>query len=128
MSISDDHYGRPAAKPRRAIRPKSTAERAFVSLGEVAEDFLRAAAAAGTQRLATELEDIVSLEAAWGRDALITALERATTFRRFKAEDVRSILSAGAAPTVVAPGELLVTTAPESATRSLDAYAMEPSS
>jgi hypothetical protein len=52
VSISDDHYGKPAAKPRRAIRVKRNSERAFISLGEAAEDFLRAAAAAGTQRLA----------------------------------------------------------------------------
>ncbi len=128
VSISDDHYGRPAAKPRRAIRPKSNVEQAFISLGEVAEDFLRAAAAAGTQRLATELEDIVSLEASWGRAAVIAALERATTFRRFKAQDIRAILAAGTAPGVVPPGKLLDVTAPEVATRSLDAYAMEQSS
>ena len=93
VSISDDHYGKPAARARRAIRPRSNVERAFVSLGETAEDFLRAAAAAGTQRLATELADIVTLEASWGRAALVAALERATTFRRFKAHDVRSILA-----------------------------------
>ncbi|MDP9223768.1 MAG: IS21 family transposase [Actinomycetota bacterium] len=125
VSISDDHYGTPATKPRRAIRPRSNVEEAFVSLGDVAEDFLRAAAAAGTQRLATELQDIVSLEASWGRAALIAALERATTFRRFKAQDVRSILSAGTAPTVVMPGNLLDISVPEVATRSLDAYAMD---
>ena len=125
VSISDVHYGAPAAKPRRSIRPRSNVERAFVSIGDVAEDFLRAAAAAGTQRLATELQDIVSLEASWGRAALIAALERATTFRRFKAQDVRSILSAGIAPSVVTPGELLDISVPEVATRSLDAYAME---
>lgn len=78
-----------------------------MSLGDVADDFLRAEAAARTQRLATELQDIVSLEDSWGRAALIVALERATTFHRFKAQDVRSILSAGTTPTVVMPGELL---------------------
>ena len=128
VSISDDHYGTPATKPRRAIRPKSNVELAFVSLGDVAEDFLRAAAAAGTQRLATELEDIVSLEASWGRAPLIAALERATTFRRFKAQDVRAILAAGTAPTVVPPGAILEVAAPEATTRSLDAYALERSS
>lgn len=128
VSISDDHYGTPAAKPRRAIRPRSNVERVFISFGAVAEDFLRAAAAAGTQRLATELEEIVSLEASWGRTALVAALERATTFRRFKAEDLRSILAAGTAPTVVAPGGVLDVGAPEVATRSLDAYALERSS
>lgn len=125
VSITDDHYGKPATKPRRAIRPRSHRERAFLSFGDVAEDFLRAAAAAGTQRLATELEEVVSLEASWGRAALVAALERATMFRRFKARDVRAILEAGSAPTVVAPGALLDVAAPEAATRSLDAYALE---
>jgi transposase len=127
VSISDLHYGTPAAKPRRAIRPRSNVERAFVSLGDAAEDFLRAAAAAGTQRLATELQDIVSLEASWGRAPLIAALERATTFRRFKAQDVRSILSARIAPGVVTPSKLLDISVPEVVTRSLDAYAIEQS-
>ena len=125
VSVSDDHYVKPAAKPRRAIRPKSSVERTFISFGETAEDFLRAAAAAGTQRLASELQDIVTLEASWGRAALIDALERATTFRRFKAQDVRSILLAGTAPTVVPPGELLEHSAPEAKTRPLDVYALE---
>lgn len=125
VSISDAHYGRATAKPRRAIRPKSNAEHAFVSLGDIAENFLRAAAAAGTQRLSSELEDIVSLEALWGRAALLAALERASMFRRFKAQDVRSILAAGTAPAMVPPGELLDVAAPEATTRGLDAYALE---
>lgn len=125
VSISDDHYGAPASRPRRAIRPRSNVEQAFVAIGDVAEDFLRAAAAAGTHRLATEIEDIVSLEASWGRAALIAALERATTFRRFKAHDVRSILAAGTAPAVVRAGEPLDISVPEGAARSLDAYAIE---
>lgn len=125
VSIADDHYGRTTDRPRRAIRARSGAERAFVSLGEVAEDFLRAAAAAGTQRLSSELEDIVSLEAAWGRDPLVAALARATEFRCFKAQDVRSILAAGTAPLIVAPGEPLPITVRKVTTRSLDDYALE---
>jgi transposase len=125
VSIADDHYGPPAARPRRAIRPRSNVERAFLSLGEVAEDFLRAAAAAGTARLSSELEEITELEASWGRDGLIAALQRATTFRRFKAQDVRSILAAGTTPTVVAPGERLDISVPKAPTRPLDAYALE---
>jgi len=41
------------------------------------------------------LAEIVSLEPSWGRAPLVAALERATRFRRFKAEDVRDILAAG---------------------------------
>jgi len=68
---------------------------AFLGLGPIAETFLRSAAAAGTQRLEHELTEIVELEAAWGRAAVIGALKRATRFRRFKAADVRAILMAG---------------------------------
>ncbi len=60
-----------------------------------------------------------------GRPALTAALERATTFRRFKAQDVRSILSAGTAPTVVPAGLPLEVCAPDVSIRSLDAYALE---
>jgi transposase len=125
VSIADHHYGTPARKPRRAIRAKSNVERAFLSLGDAAGDFLRAAAAAGTQRLATELGAIVALEASWGRRALVVALERATTFRRFKAEDIRSILAAGAMPVLVPSGNVLDVATPEVGTRSLDDYAVE---
>jgi hypothetical protein len=47
----------------------------------------------------------VSLEPSWGRAQLVAGLERATRFRRFKAEDVRDILAAGPqAPNPVSAG------------------------
>jgi len=125
-ALIDDHYGGPRRSPARAIRPRSGPERAFLALGASAEAFVRAAAAAGTQRLASELAEIAGLEAAWGRDALVAALERATLFRRFKAADVRSILAAGpAAPTIAAEGDLLVTGLPQAPVRDLAAYRLE---
>jgi hypothetical protein len=82
--------------------------------------------AAGTTKLGGELAVIVALEAAWGRDALIAALERAVAFRRFKAGDVRSILAAGAGVQhVVAEGQTLTVGLPEVPTRSLDDYRLE---
>ena len=126
VSIIDEHYGGPRRGPARAVRPRSGSERAFLALGPAAERFLRDAAAAGVTKLGTELGLIVALEAAWGRDPLVTALERAVAFRRFKAADVRSILDAGAGvPTVVAEGELLGLDLPEVPVRSLDAYRLE---
>jgi hypothetical protein len=122
-SIRDEHYDRPARKPRRAARPTTAAEKAFLALGETAEAFLRAAAAAGTQRLATHLADIAALEAAHGRDALAAALRRAVEFRRFTADDVRAILAAGpAAPTPRSAGTALAAPLPAVPTRGLDAY------
>ena len=125
-SILDEHYDRPAAKPRRAIRPRTKAEVAFLGLGEPAEAFLRAAAAAGTPRLAAHLADIVALEAAHGRDQVVAALARAVEFKRFTADDVRSILATGAgAPTPTKPGGQLAAVLPLVPTRSLDAYRVD---
>lgn len=125
-SIADEHYDRPARKPQRAARPRTVTEKAFLALGEDAEAFLRAAAAAGTQRLATHIAEIVALQAAHGRDALAAALRRAVQFRRFTAEDMRAILAAGpAAPTVTPPGAALAGALPAVPTRGLDAYRTE---
>ena len=97
-----------------------------MALGPVAEAFLRSAAAAGTSRLATELADIVTLEMSWGRDQLLAALERATKFRRFKAQDIRSILEAGpAAPNPAPSGKTLSLVLPEVPVRPLSAYSLE---
>lgn len=126
VSITDDHYGGPRRSPARGIRPRSADEKTFLALGVKAEGFLRAAAAAGTTQLSSELSLICGLEAAWGREKLIAALERATTFRRFRAEDVRSILSAGdGVPQITEPGEALVVPFPTSSVRTLDAYRIE---
>lgn len=124
VSIVDEHYGGARGAPRRAVRARTASEKAFLALGPVAEAFLRAAAAAGQSRLPAHLADIVTLEAAHGRDALVAALERALTFRRFTGADVRAILAAGpCAPDVVAPGEPLATDLPDAPGRGLDSYA-----
>lgn len=126
LSLDDAHYGRPARAPVRAIRPRSATELAFCNLGPVAEAFLRSAAASGTTRLGHELPAIVELGAAYGRDDLIAALERALAFRRFGAADVRAILDAGAGtPVVRPPGARLTMELPAVPVRSLGAYALE---
>jgi len=100
VSLVDEHYG----GPRRACPGRS----------------------AGTTELATELGAIVTLEAAWGREALVAALGRAVEFRRFGTGDVRSILAAGAGvATVVGEGDHLDLGLPAVPTRSLDAYRLE---
>ena len=126
VSLIDDHYGGPRRSPARGVRARSGPERAFLALGPVAERFLRDAAAAGTTKLGTELGLILGLEAAWGRTALVAALERAVAFRRFKAADLRSILEAGLGVVeVVGPGDALVLDLPAVPTRSLDDYRIE---
>ena len=97
-SIHDAHHGstRPD-KPRRAPRAKTATEKQFLALGEVAEAFLLGAAAAGVAKLPGELAEILTLRAAHGEPALLAALGRAVAFRRWRADDVRSILAAGGA-------------------------------
>jgi transposase len=112
-------------KPARGVRPRTQAEIAFLALGPSAEAFLRAAAAAGTLRLESELAEIATLAAAWGRETLTRALERALRFRRFKARDIRAILAAGnGAPTPTASGAQLGLALPLVPERPLDAYAL----
>jgi transposase len=126
VSILDDHYGGPRTPPRRAVRPRTATEKAFLALGPPAEAFLCAAAAAGQTRLPAHLADIVALEAAYGRETLIAALERALLFRRFAGDDVRAIIAAGPhAPTPTDPGDPLTTQLPAAPSRDLDAYALD---
>jgi transposase len=125
-SIMDEHYDKPTRVPARAVRPRTKAELAFLALGEDAVAFLRAAAAAGTPRLPAHLAAIAALRDAHGHDALTAALRRAVTFRRFTADDVRSILAAGpAAPTPTRAGAMLDVALPAVPTRTLDAYRTE---
>jgi hypothetical protein len=126
VSIADEHYGsaRPD-KPRRAPRPRTTAEKQFLALGEPAAAFLAGAAAAGVASLSREIGQILTLRAAHGDTALLAALERAANFGRWRADDVRSILAAaGAAPTPRAAGQALVLTLPQVPVRPLSDYAI----
>jgi transposase len=126
-SVLDDHYGgaRPL-RPRRAPRPSTTVERAFLALGPAAEAFLKGAAAAGVTRLGVELEELAGLEAAHGPEVLVAALQRAVAFGRWRAADVRSILAAGTGtPQPTGPGEALVIPLPIVPTRPLADYAIE---
>ncbi|GAA3602794.1 hypothetical protein GCM10022419_103900 [Nonomuraea rosea] len=125
-AICDEHYGGPRPAPRRAARPRTDGERAFLALGPAAEGWLTGSAASGNTRLAADLVELAALGAAHGQAMLIAALERATRFRRWRAEDVRSILAAGAGtPQPVTAGDALVMALPTVATRSLDDYALD---
>jgi len=124
-AINDDHYGGARPAPRRAVRPKTAAEIAFCSLGPIAATFITAAAGAGITSLAGDLNELAGLEAAYGRDALVGALERAVIFGRFRAGDVRSILAAGTGvPRPTRPGDALIVDLPVIASRPLSAYAI----
>jgi transposase len=127
VSIVDGHYDRPRPDtPRRGARPRTAAEREFLALGEIAEQFLTGAAAAGVTKLGTEVAEVLSLGAAHGTEPLLVALERAVAFGRWRAADVRSILATGGhAPRPTPAGQALVLTLPSVPTRSLDAYRID---
>ncbi len=124
-SVLDDHYGGPRPAPRRAVRPKTAAEKAFCALGPVAEAFITGAAAAGHTRLGPELAELNTLRAAHGDEAFGAALDRAVAFGRWRAADVRSILAAG--PGTADPraaGDALVLELPVVPVRPLSHYAI----
>jgi transposase len=126
-SILDEHYGGPRPHtPRRAARPRTKTEKEFLAMGPVTEQFLTGAAAAGVTKLGTEIAEILTLAAAHGADPVLAALERAVTFGRWRAADVRSILATnGSAPIPRPAGQALVLTLPSVPTRSLDAYRID---
>jgi transposase len=125
-AIVDAHYDRPRPDtPRRGARARTAAEREFLALGPVAEQFLTGAAAVGVTKLGSEITEILTLHAAHGTQPLLAALERAVAFGRWRAADVRSILATnGHAPRPTAAGQALVLTLPSVPTRSLQAYAI----
>jgi transposase len=126
VSLLDDHYGGPRpGVPRRAVRPKTVAEKAFCALGPTAEAFITGAAAAGNTRLGPELAELNTLAAAHGAQVFLDALARAVAFGRWRAADVRSILAAGTGtPQPTAAGDALVLELPRVPTRSLSDYAL----
>ena len=100
-SIVDAHYGRP--RPDRPGGPRDLGPRSRRTSAPWARSPRRSwsgAAAAGVSKLGGELADIVALQAAHGDWRLLAALQRAVTYRRWRAADIRSILAAGGhAPT-----------------------------
>jgi hypothetical protein len=124
-SVRDEHYGGPRPEPRRAVRPRTAAEKDFCALGPVAEAFITGAAASGNTRLGWELGELNQLRAAHGEPVLLEALSRAVAFSRWHAADVRSILAAGAGTAQPRrAGDALIIELPTVATRSLADYAI----
>jgi Integrase core domain len=125
-SVRDEHYGGPRPAPRRAVRPRTAAEKQFCALGPVAEAFITGAAAAGSTRLSAELTELNTLRAAHGDQAFLDALDRAVAFCRWRAADIRSILAAGAGvpePGIPA-GDALILDLPAVPVRPLADYAI----
>jgi hypothetical protein len=107
------------------VRAKTPAEKAFVALGPVAEEFIKGAAAQGVTTLAGDLTELCDMEVAHDRTAFLAAIGRAVEFGRFRARDVRSILAAGTGvPRPRSPGDALIVDLPVVETRSLGDYAI----
>ncbi len=127
-SVRDEHYGGPRPAPRRAVRPKTAAEKEFCSPGPVAEAFITGAAAAGSTRLGADLAELNTLRAAHGDAEFLAALDRAVAFCRWRPADVRSILAAGAGvpERQVPAGDALILDLPAVPVRPLADYAIGP--
>lgn len=123
-SILDEHYPTPRRAPLREPRARTDTEKKFLALGEPAETFIRAGAAAGSTMLPKEISRIVTeLLPAHGEEAVTKAVERAVRFGRFRADDVASILQIGPAlPEPAEPGIQVVVDLPTAEVGSLDAY------
>ena len=123
-SVLDEHYPTPRRAPSRGPRARSDVERAFLALGEPAEAFIRAGAAAGLTMLPKEITSIVTdLLPVHDHADIARALSRATRFGRFKAADVAAILAIGPAlPEPAAAGDSVVVELPAVEVRSFDAY------
>jgi len=125
-SVRDEHYGGPRPDtPRRAVRPKTVAEKEFCCLGPVAEAFITGAAAAGSTRLGSDLAELNTLRAAHGDEQFLAALDRAVAFCRWRPADVRSILAAGSGTADPRPaGDALILDLPLVPVRPLADYAI----
>ena len=127
-SVRDEHYGGPRPDtPRRAVRPKTAAEKEFCALGPVAEAFITGAAAAGTTRLGTG--------AGRAEHPARRPRRRGSSWPRWTgrsrsagggAADVRSILAAGAgrARAPGPAGDALILDLPAVPVRPLADYAI----
>ena len=125
VSVLDAHYGGPRPVPGRSPRPRTVAEQLFCDLGPAAVQFLVGSAAAGNTRLSGDIDVLLDLHAAHGKDTFLAAVHRAVVFKRWRAADVRSILAAGAgSPTPRDRGQALVLDLPSLTPRSLSDYAM----
>lgn len=90
--IRDEHYPpRPAGLERRP-RPQRPEEAAFLAIGEGAQRWLVEAAAAGTQRVRSKMDQAVALAKLFGNDDVDRALSTAALAGRFADGDLVAIL------------------------------------
>jgi transposase len=93
-ALDDAHYPpRPAGALERRPKPRSPEERAFLSIGEGAEKWLLAAAAAGAQRVRRKMAEAIDLAKLHGTEHVSRALETCAEASRFADGDLEAILA-----------------------------------
>ena len=90
-SIVDGHYPERTTDPLHP-RPQTDDERAFLSIGEGAHQWLIEAAASGAQRVRTKMTEATELAALVGRDVVDRALGLAAASGRFATGDLSAIV------------------------------------
>ena len=91
--IDDAHYPERTTDPLNPRpRPKSAHERAFLALGDGAEQWLIEAAATGVQRVRTKMTEATELATLVGADVVNRALGLAAASTRFATGDLASIV------------------------------------
>ena len=128
VSVCDEHYPTPAPTGLRPLRPRTAAERAFLELGEEAEAYLRAGAAAGASRLHERIDEALAIATSRGAGSARAALERADRFGRFARGDLEAICDTlGATPpeATSAAAPLALASLPQVPSRPISAYRVE---
>jgi transposase len=93
-ALCDQHYPpKPAGALERKPRPRTLEERAFLTLGESAEQWLIAAAAAGAQRVRRKMAEAIDLAKLHGREQVEQALATCAQAGRFADGDLQAILA-----------------------------------
>jgi hypothetical protein len=108
-AIREEHYPpRPAGALERRPRARSAEERAFLRIGDGAEQWLIKAAAQGAQRLRRKMAEAVDLAKLHGNHRIERALRACADAGRFADGDLASILAHQQQT-----GELILFPAPE---------------
>jgi transposase len=93
-SINDAHYPlKPAGALERRPKARSVEERAFLALGDGAERWLVAAAAAGAGRVRRKMAEAIDLAKLHGKDQVDRALATCAQAGRFAERDLEAILA-----------------------------------
>jgi transposase len=93
-AVCDEHYPpRPSGALERKPRARSAEERAFLSLGDGAEQWLIKAAAAGAQRVRRKMAEAIDLAKLHGPEQVCRALATCAQAGRFADGDLQAILA-----------------------------------